>query len=160
MTKLVKILLSVVATSFFMFLTSSYAQAVSVDVPNYLPQGEVQLDDHDKVVSASAEVLKKTPATTDQKWSLFDLVSNVSLAAVNLPNGRWVYYSDHHNYFNGYKWGHSNYLNRVYDHYATAKIFPGKTIDSFQSIFASKGSWSYATAKGYGTFYAYYSNGN
>lgn len=152
MTKLVKILLSVVATSFFMFLTSSYAQAASVDVPNYLPQGEVQLDDHDKVVSASAEVLKKTPATTDQKWSLFDLVSNVSLAAVNLPNGRWVYYSDHHNYFNGYKWGHSNYLNRVYDHYSTAQVG-----NDTKNAFAVKGSWSRATAKGYGTFRAYYS---
>ena len=151
MTKLVKTFATVVAVSFFVLLRGSYAQAVSVDVPNYLPQGEVQLDDHDNVVSASSEVLKGTSTEVNQNRSLFDIVSNVSLAAVNLPNGRWVYYSDHHNYFNGYKWGHSNYLNRVFYHYSTAIVG-----NDTKSDFGVKGFWSRATAKGHGTFRAYY----
>ncbi|MEY8662330.1 hypothetical protein AALT52_05450 [Ligilactobacillus faecis] len=149
-----KAFISVATVTCLLSLSSFSVHAASVEVPNDLPQGEVQLDDHDNVVASSSSLLVPTASPKlEDKHDLYNLVSSVNLTAINLPNGRWVYYSDHHNYFNGYKWGHSNYVNWVQDHTATAKVG-----DSSSVVRKPSGQWAYATAKGYGTFQAFYNN--
>lgn len=145
-----------VATVFcLLFLTDFSVHAASVTVPDSLNSGEVQLDDHDQVVFASSMALvepnEPIPQNLTDKQALFARLSNANFTAVNMPNSRWVYYSDHHNYFNGYKWGHSNYFHRFARHTATAKVG-----NNFKLVPALENSWAFATAKGYGTFKAYY----
>ena len=102
-----------VATVFcLLFLTDFSVHAASVPVPDSLTSGEVQLDDHDHVVFASSMALveqnePKSQTLTD-KQALFARLSNANFTAVNMPNSRWVYYSDHHNYFNNYKIGRAH----------------------------------------------------
>ncbi len=152
-----KSLLFVVTVFCLLFLTDFSVHAASVTVPDSLNSGEVQLDDHDQVVFASSMALvepnEPTPQNLTDKQALFARLSNANFTAVNMPNSRWVYYSDHHNYFNNYKWGHSNYFNSVVRHSATAIV--GKSQDKVVKL---KNEWALTTAKGYGTFKAYYNN--
>lgn len=122
---------------------SIVANAESIDLGDNAPKsGSVTLDDNDNVVSSSSD-------------SILDAIENapknVLRSAVNFAHSRWVYYSDNHNYLNGYKEGHSNYRHNNLIHSSTAQVGSSK-----RSATAGAGSWSYATAKGKGTFKAFY----
>ncbi|MHB9951932.1 hypothetical protein [Ligilactobacillus murinus] len=153
----VKSLLFVATVFCLLFLTDFSVHAASVTVPDSLTSGEVQLDDHDHVVFASSMALveqnePKSQTLTD-KQALFARLSNANFTAVNMPNSRWVYYSDHHNYFNNYKWGHSNYFNSVVRHSATAWVG-----NDHEKVVKDANYWAFAVAKGHGTFKAFYNN--
>lgn len=147
-----------VATVFcLLFLTDFSVHAASVTFPDSLTSGEVQLDDHDHVVFASSMALvepnEPTPQNLTDKQALFARLSNANFTAVNMPNSRWVYYSDHHNYFNNYKWGHSNYFNSVAKHSASAWVG-----NDHEKDVRDANCWATAVAKGHGTFKAFYNN--
>lgn len=123
--------------------------AATIDLDSTAPQqGSVILDDHDNLLASSSEAL--TNIINGVKKDASTMVRDV----VNVENGRWVYFSDHHNYFNGYKWGHSNYLNKKQTHSAYAKIGG----NSGEWVRKTANNWAYNTKKGYGTFVAKYRN--
>ncbi|WP_020090531.1 hypothetical protein [Levilactobacillus parabrevis] len=125
------------------------ASASAVELTGNAPEsGSVTLNSDDSVVSASSnELLAEIDGSAQKAATLLRTV-------VNMKSGRWVYYSDHHNYLNKYKWGHSNYYRSTSSHESKAKV--GSKSSGWVS--ASAHHYSKATAKGKGTFKAYYSN--
>lgn len=129
-------------------VTSSLGSAVSANA-NTINMGEdaptsatLELDDNDEVVNGSSE---------GSSNSILDIVNNsvnkFARSAIHYAHSSWTYYTDHHNYFNGYKEGHSNYLHRSLLHSSTAKVGSNK-----KTATAGAKKWSYATAKGKGNF--------
>lgn len=122
------------------------ASATSVNISENVPStGSVTLDDDDKVIAASSP-------------ELFDLVkkseeTNIEpRAAINYKNGRWVYYSDNHNPFNGYKEGYSSYIHRKEYHGAYATV--GGSGQGWK--YANANVWAKSKGAGKGTFVAKY----
>lgn len=122
------------------------ANATSVNISQDVPStGSVTLDDNDKVITASSpelfELIKKSEENRIEPR-----------AAINYENGRWVYYSENHNIFNGYKEGHSNYIHRKEFHGAYATV--GGSGDGW--VYAKSNVWAYSDGAGKGTFVAKY----
>ncbi|KRK09998.1 lactococcin 972 family bacteriocin [Lacticaseibacillus zeae] len=118
----------------------SLVSATTIDLPETAPNsGYVALDDNDNVTATSSPVL--TELVTKQGTS-----KRKPRAAVNMANSRWVYYTDHNNYFNGYKWAHSNYYHRTEYHSSTAAVDGKDTTTRY----ADARKWSQATAAGKG----------
>ncbi|CCI82403.1 lactococcin 972 family bacteriocin [Lactobacillus hominis] len=102
-----------------------------------------------KTISASSNLLLNPVKTPKVPFSpFFTSFSQI----VNVKNGRWVYYSDHHNYFNGYKWSHSRFYHATRNHHASAKVGSGPLVVRY----AGPGQWAEAVAKGYGLAQAWY----
>ncbi|MCG0733475.1 hypothetical protein WJM93_15710 [Lactiplantibacillus plantarum] len=125
------------------------ASASTVDLSDQAPSsGSVTLDNNDQVKSASSSTLLAEITKATQNTGKI-----VVRSVVNMASGRWVYYSDHHGLKN-YKWGHSNYYSTKGSHGSKAKV--GSSSSGW--IYAKAHKYSYSTAKGYGTFKAYYTN--
>lgn len=125
------------------------ANAMSITLDDTAPNsGSVTLDDNDDVVSASSPILynlaknAESNATGTSKYQL--------KTAYHWRYSDWVVYSDHHNYINGYKQGHSNYLHHKVRHGSFATV--GGSGDGWR--YASAQKWSYASGAGKGTFVA------
>lgn len=112
--------------------------------------GSVTLDNNDNVVSASSPVIYNLAKNAEDSTS--NSPGLQSRTAVNMANSRWVYYSDHHNYINGYKQGHSNYLHHKQRHGSYAKV--GGSGDGWR--YASAQKWSNSNGASKGTFVAKY----
>ncbi|KMO48131.1 hypothetical protein ACR74Y_12760 [Lacticaseibacillus rhamnosus] len=123
----------------------SLASAATIDLPASAPNyGYVALDDEGAVIDSSSPIL----TALDQQAR-----NHVhKREAVNFAHSRWVYYSDHHNYFNGYKWSHSNYYHNAEYHTSTAAVSGhDKTTAS-----AKAHNYSVATAAGKGKAQMWY----
>lgn len=127
--------------------------------------GSVTLDDNDKVIEASSpEFYQLVTNTSDKVTNTSNKVTNTSNknsklkykvtklanSPVNYANSRWVFYSDNHNLFTGYKEGHSNYIH--YSQYHSSYATVGGRGDGWRSN--SAGKYSYSNASGTGTFVA------
>lgn len=120
----------------------SQVSAASIDLGPAAPQsGALELNDQDEIANAS-DVYFGYKLNAERLG-----ISNRT--AHNYARGRWVYYSDHRNIFNGYKWVHSNTFSKKYHHGAYAAV--SKTKHSGHWVYANAGKWAYCTAKGYGT---------
>ena len=126
---------------------SNNTQAANIDITDNMPKsGHVELNGSKIVNPSSPLFANQTFSKPVQPWFA------TSLYALNVKNGRWVTYSDHHNYLNGYKWSHSRFIYYSGPHTASAKVGNGRTITSR----ANSGQWADATAKGYGLAQAWY----
>lgn len=135
-------------------VTATQANAASVDITNDMPKsGSIVLNDNNSIAKASnplfTESSKQSQNTTSTPWFAISFARQ----AENIKNGRWVAYTDHNNYLNGYKWSHSNFLYYNGIHSSSAKVGKNKTV---QSGFKTANKWSYATAKGKGAAKAWY----
>lgn len=127
--------------------TSNKTQAANIDITESMPKsGHVELNGSKVVNPSSPLFVNQTHFKSNQPWF------TMSLYALNIKNGRWVTYSDHHNYLNGYKWSHSRFMYYSGLHTASARVGSGRTITST----ANSGQWADATAKGYGLAQAWY----
>lgn len=109
------------------------ANAMSITLDDTAPNsGSVTLDDNDDVVSASSPILynlaknAESNATGTSKYQL--------KTAYHWRNSDWVFYSDHHNYINGYKQGHSNYLHHKVRHGSFATVGGNVTVGDMQVL--------------------------
>ncbi|MDN6968246.1 hypothetical protein FCS83_06705 [Oenococcus sp. UCMA 17063] len=128
------------------------ANAVTINLNDKVPSaGGVTLDDSDKAVSASSPVIYDLAKKAEKNST--SLLYSQSKAAINYANSRWVYYSDNHNYFTGYKRGHSNYFHRTERHGSYAAV-GNKNTGIWKYVDAGK--WSYSSDSGIGTFVAKY----
>ncbi|CAM3163333.1 hypothetical protein SAMN04487792_1046 [Lactobacillus bombicola] len=118
---------------------------MSSKVPN---SGYVAFDDNNKVIESSSPVF----TSQSVKKSDSPATTTYSPGYPWWPHSRWVYFADHHNYFNGYKWSHSNYYHDSERHSSTAAVGGKDTT----TIYAGANKFSYALAKGYGTAQAWY----
>lgn len=127
------------------------ANAMSITLDDTAPtSGSVTLDDNDNVVSASSPILYNLAKTAGSRATG---TSKIQLeSAYHWRNSDWVVYSDHHNYFNKYKQGHSNYLHHLVRHGSFATV--GGHGDGW--VYASAQKWSYSNGAGKGTFVAKY----
>lgn len=135
-------------------VTATKANAATIDITDDMPKsGSVVLSDTNNIVKASnplfMEKANQNKVNTSTPWFAVSLARHVE----NIKNGRWVSYTDHHNYLNNYKWSHSNFLYYAGLHSSSAKVGNGKLV---KSKITKAGKWSYATAKGYGTAKAWY----
>lgn len=143
-----KILYLLVSTFAMLLLCSVKAGAVNVEIPNDLPSGSTELDDNDRLVNVSSQRLAEIIHDSEEVSQNSDKRFGAMLTAVNFADRSWVYYSERT--WNLYKVGHSNYLNRSHASYAQ--------VGSAKSgwFWRGGGVWSFATAKGKGTFVAKY----
>lgn len=133
------------------FLSSS-AHAATIDITDDMPSSGSVVVEGQKIKEYSSPLLApKKKVQTSTPWFAVSLARDV----VNMKNGRWVSYTDHNNYFNHYKWAHSNFYYTLGRHRAAAQVGKGR------KVFAVAGAkqWAYATAKGYGTAKTWYSIG-
>lgn len=114
-------------------------------IPGSKTSGSVTLDDNDNVIDASSPEFYKL-ATNSKDGLKKDQLKQ----AINYANSRWVFYSDNHNIFTGYKQGHSNYIH--YNEYHSSYAAIGERGDGWCSN--SAGKYSYSNASGRGTFVA------
>ncbi len=146
----IKILCSISLVFISAYGLSSLVYAETTPITGNMPrQGYVEMNEKGKVTNASSPILKKNnskPSSTDLLFGVSKEVFGVS------RTGFWTYYVDHVNYFNGYKWSHSNFRDTANYHYASAKVGNSKLV----RVYAQPGQLACATAKGYGTAYAYY----
>lgn len=123
----------------------SLVKATTIDLPENAPKsGYVAFNDQDEIVESSSATLKKLATNSSTKPQF--------KTAINMANSRWVYFSDHHNYINGYKWSHSNYYHTKEYHTSTAAV---SGHDRTRREAKAK-QWSFATAAGKGTAQAWY----
>lgn len=145
-----KILYLLLSTFAMLLLCSVKAGAVNVEIPNDLPSGSIELDDNDRLVNVSSQRLAEIIHGSEEVSRNSDKRFGAMLTAVNFADGRWVYYSERT--WNLYKVGHSNYLNRNRSHASYAQVGSAKS----GWVWRRAGVWSFATAKGKGTFVAKY----
>ena len=136
----------------FGILGGSMVSAETIDLGTSAPNtGSVTLNSNDQIIAASSNYygLKVNSEKLE--------IQNRSGSEHFLPTGSWTYFSDHHNFLNGYKWGHSNFLSKKRRHGSYAHLARKNVGGGW--VYASAGHWSYSTAKGYGTFTAKYDGG-
>lgn len=142
-------LLIVAGTAVSLTGVPAISKAATVDSSPKIPNsGYVALDDNNKIVESSSPAF----TSSSTKNSDSNKLTPRSPSFPWWPHSRWVYYSDHNNYLNGYKWMHSNYYHNSERHSSTAAVGNG----SKKRVFAGADKFSYATAKGYGTGKAWY----
>lgn len=126
----------------------SISQAATTDLSLKVPNSGYVAFDNNKIIESSSSIFTYPP---NKKFES----GNATIFSPSYPwwpHSRWVYYSDHNNYLNGYKWSHSNYYHDCERHSSTAAVGgQDKT-----RVFAGAGSFSYATATSYGTAQAWY----
>lgn len=131
------------------FLSSS-AHAATIDITDDMPSSGSVVVEGQKIKEYSSPLLApKKKVQTSAPWFTVSLARDV----VNMKNGRWVSYTDHNNYFNHYKWAHSNFYYTLGRHHSSAKVGNGK----IQTAPGPAKGWSYATATGRGTAKTWYS---
>ncbi|QNQ81577.1 hypothetical protein [Lactobacillus sp. PV012] len=129
----------------------SSAHAATIDITDDMPSSGSVVIEGQKIKESSSPlfVAPKKRIQTSTPWFTVSLARDV----VNMKNGRWVSYTDHNNYFNHYKWSHSNFYYTLGRHHSSAKVGSGK----IRTAVGIERGWSYATAKGYGTAKTWYS---
>lgn len=132
--------------SFIPFITAALIIGIS-STPTFASsissQSEpITINDNHKTATSSSSILTK----------LSQPLENGLGTAINFAHSRWVYYTDHNNYLNGYKWSHSNYYHQDVYHSSSAAV----SNSDFTKRYANAGQYSIATAAGKGTAQAWY----
>lgn len=141
------LLTALLGLNFGFFMLTSTSKAATIDITDDMPTSGSVIIKGDKVISASNNTLLHSLTPTKNTLPYL-----TSLYALNVENGRWVCYSDHHNYINGYKWSHSRFIHYTKNHHASARVGKGQLVTRY----AGPGQWADAVAKGYGTAQAWY----
>lgn len=146
--KKIFIALASLGTMISIAATPALVGATTIDMPTSAPNsGYVVLDDSDHVIDASSLVIKDLAQKSENSTN-----SIQPRDVVNWRHSRWVYYTDHNNYINGYKWSHSNYYHSQTYHTSAAAVGGA----NFTRRGANAHSYSMATAAGRGRAQAWY----
>ncbi|WP_124943346.1 hypothetical protein [Weissella viridescens] len=150
-----KLLLATTVLGGMLALGTVQASAATIDINDSTPGVQsLYFDKDNNLAGASSKNLFERASACGSA----DIAKNKTpqlAGAVNYANGRWVYYTDHNNYLNGYKWGHSNYTQRKLSHSSSARV--GGTL---RSASARAEQQSQAVAKAKGSFTPSIDNGS
>ncbi|MBA1394427.1 hypothetical protein EQ500_11230 [Lactobacillus sp. XV13L] len=146
--KKLSIALASLGTMISIAATPALVGATTIDMPASAPNsGYVALDDNDHVIDSSSSIIKALAQKNENSHNTIQ-----PRDVINWRYSRWVYYTDHHNFTNGYKWSHSNYYHSQEYHTSSAAV----NGTDFTRRGANAHNYSIATAAGYGQAQAWY----